>query len=264
MTRALVEMPGVSETLEVPQTPRVFRTSKVPQTPSTLEYQPSMFLPNQNLAGTRSSRSWTELPGNFDKLNCRALFHSGNEWGIPDLTAARLVPGELVAYNSRADIEKAGPGAAVHFFLDDYRFETVWNRPERSLSRITSVGAALTPDFSLWRDMPLAMQLWQVYRARWCGAWLVKHGIRVIPTVGWSTPESWPFCFAGIEPGSVVALSTAGVRDPLARQLFAAGYAEMVRQLSPSLVLCYGRPPPEQQVPVRSYPTRWDVNGRSG
>jgi Vilmaviridae nuclease len=168
----------------------------------------------------------------------------------------------LVAYTDRhAIITTAAPNSAVHFFLDDYRFETVWSKPERGLSRCQTVGAALTPDFSLWTDMPVAMQLWQVYRSRWCGAWLLHHGIRVIPTVSWSTPDSYPFAFAGIPTRSVVAVSTVGVvRDRQARALFAAGFTAMVDQLQPSTVLVYGKPPTEQ-VPegtvVRCYPSRW-------
>lgn len=213
------------------------------------------------LDATRSSHRWAGLPGNFDRLNCRALYPSSNDWGIPDLSSANWTPARLVSYASRAETSKAGDDAAVHFFLDDYRFETVWTKPERGLSRIQSVGGALTPDFSLWRDMPLAMQLWQVYRSRWCGAWLADHGVRVIPTVSWSTQDSYPFAFLGVEPGSVVAVSSVGVRDQLARELFAAGYAEMARRLSPSLVLFYGHAPTEQVFGLceyREYPTRWN------
>ncbi len=214
------------------------------------------------------------MPGNWDRLNTRALFASDNEWGIPGLPAARLVPARLVPYNDRRAIEReagdpwtvADPRAALHFFLDDYRFETMWSKPERGLSRCQTVGAALTPDFSLWRDMPLVMQLWQVYRSRWCGAWLLHHGVHVIPTVSWSTPDTYPFAFAGIPAGSVVAVSTVGVwRDPEARELFAAGFAEMLRRLRPSTVLVHGRAPTEQVgglpdgIEVRSYPSRWDT-----
>ena len=225
-------------------------------------------MPVAQLGGTRSSHRWAGMPGNWDRLNCRALFAGDNEWGIPDLPATSWVPGRLVAYNARRAADVAARTAvgdvAVHFFLDDYRFETVWTKPERGLSRCCSVGGALTPDFSLWRDMPLVMQLWQVYRSRWCGAWLLHHGVRVIPTVSWSTPESYPFAFAGIARGSVVAVSTVGtVRDRQARTLFAAGYAEMLDRLRPAMVLVYGTPPAEHldAVPVRCYPSRWAGGG---
>src|SRR5206468_33366 len=160
---------------------------------------------------------------------------------IPDLPPAVVEPARLLPYNARHAIAAARPGDAVHFFLDDYRFETVWSKPERGLSRCCSVGVALTPDFSLWSNMPLVMQVWQVYRSRWCGAWLLSHGVTVIPTVSWSTPDSYPFAFAGIAPGSIVAVSTVGVvRDPEARALFAAGYAAMLDTVRPARVLVYG------------------------
>ncbi|WP_275293194.1 DUF4417 domain-containing protein [Amycolatopsis sp. La24] len=224
--------------------------------------------PELGLAGTRSSHRWASMPGNWDKLNCRAMFPADNDWGVPALPVAEFEPARLVPYTDRrAAANAAGTGtAALHFFLDDYRFEVVWSKPERGLSRCAAVGAALTPDFSLYRDMPLAMQLWQVYRSRWCGAWLLHHGIDVVPTVSWSTPDSYAFAFAGIPARSVVAVSTVGVwRDPVARGLFADGYAEMLRRLDPAVVLVHGKPPTEQvrgSTPVRCYPTRWDGGGR--
>ena len=224
-------------------------------------HEPSNLNPEHRFGATRSSHRWSQLPGNWDRLNCRALFPSTNPLGIPDLPAAGHVPAGLVAYNDRAACASGVPDTAVHFFLDDYRFETLWSRPERGLSRCQRVGTALTPDFSLWRDMPTVMQLWQVYRSRWCGAWLHHHGVDVIPTVSWSTPASFEFTFTGIPTGSVVAVSTVGtVRDAEARRLFAEGYEAMLARLRPALVLVYGTAPTEQvraATPVRCYPSRW-------
>ncbi|MEU0795348.1 hypothetical protein ABZ342_35240 [Amycolatopsis sp. NPDC005961] len=74
------------------------------------------------------------MPGNFDKPNCGALWPTDNEWGTPALPPARLEPARLVAYTDRHATSTAGPGAAVHFVLDDHRFEVVWSKPERDLS----------------------------------------------------------------------------------------------------------------------------------
>jgi hypothetical protein len=234
--------------------------------------EPSELMPVLELGATRTSHRWSEMPGNWDRLNTRALFDSDNLWGIPNLPATTFEPARLVAYNARHECAAAGPGAAVHFFLDDYRFETVWSKPERGLSRCQLVGAALTPDFSLWSNMPRVMQLWQVYRSRWCGAWLLHHGITVVPTVSWSTPDSYAFAFAGLPSGSVVAVSTVGTRrDPEARALFAAGMAAMLEQLQPATVLVYGTEPTEQVAAdvaaagavMRVYPSRWDGRSRT-
>ena len=217
-------------------------------------------MPIARLGATRSSHRWAQMPGNWDRLNTRALFPSTNAWGIPDLPAAGIEPARLLPYTARHAIAGARPGDAVHFFLDDYRFETVWSKPERGLSRCHTVGTALTPDFSLWTTMPLVMQLWQVYRSRWCGAWLLHHGVQIVPTVSWSTPDSYPFAFAGITAGSIVAVSTVGiVRDRQAQALFTDGYAAMLDTIRPSTVLVYGTRPSCSvgDVPIRVYPSRW-------
>lgn len=224
--------------------------------------------PAGSVAGTRTSHRWAQPPGNWDRLNCRALFPSGNEWGIPDLAAATELPDGLASYSSRAECDaaeranRAGGKVALHYFIDDYRFEACWSKPERALPRVQRVGLALTPDFSLWRDMPLGMQLWQAYRARWCGAWMAAHGARVIPTAGWSDARSYAFAFAGIAAGSVVAISAVGTgRDPVARGLFASGYRAMLDAVRPAAVLCYGPLPATvagEGPPVRCYPSRWE------
>ena len=50
--------------------------------------------------------------------------------------------------------------AGVHFFICDYQFEQVWNDPYPYIERLREFPCALTPDFSLYLDMPMAMKIW--------------------------------------------------------------------------------------------------------
>lgn len=205
---------------------------------------------------TRSSATWQGRPGNFDRLNTRAIFPGDNEWGIPDLPVADFVPDGLIPFTFR---EVPNSDVAIHCFLDDYRFETAWSRPGQLLDRVAKVGVALSPDFSLWTEMPTAMQVWQVYRNRWCGAWWTFHGIEVIPTISWSTPDSFRYAFTGVQRGSVVAVSTVGlIRRKDLWPAFFAGYDAMVEAIKPPTVLCYGRLLPGMAGDIRVYRTRWD------
>jgi hypothetical protein len=61
-------------------------------------------------------------------------------------------------------------GGAVHFFLNNYRFESVWSRPAKMLQALRRYTTVLTPDLSLYADYPLALQPWNTYRSRWYGA----------------------------------------------------------------------------------------------
>ena len=216
----------------------------------------------ERLDVTRSSHNWATMPGNFDRNNTHTLYTSSNQWGIPDLPRTTAAPLRLIAYNDRWKVENPQPGDAVHFFLDDYRFETMWTKPQRGLSRVMRAGIALTPDFSLWREMPLAMQLWQVYRSRWCGAWMHSNSVAVIPTLSWSTPPSYGFCFAGIAKNSTVAVSSVGIRGAAATSSYLDGVQAMIDVLRPDYVLVYGRSLGEDTLftstPFEYFKTRWD------
>ena len=65
-------------------------------------------------------------------------------------------------------------------------------------------------------------------------------GIPVIPSLVWGGPESFWYCFDGIESSSIVAVSTLGMRTE--KDLFMNGYREMLRHISPETVICYGAP----------------------
>lgn len=190
-------------------------------------------------------------------------FESSTPYGIPDLDPCDFVPSDLAAWNvSRQREYAAANGGCIHYFLDDYRFETVWSSPERLLPRVLEVGASLTPDFSLWDDMPLCASVWNVYRSRWCGAYWQSHGVKVIPTVHWGTPETYQFCFDGIPEDSVVATSSVGAWKYKSDQIgFRDGIQELVDRCRPKLILAYGKlrycdglDLPE----VREYPDFWD------
>ena len=47
----------------------------------------------------------------------------------------------------------------VHFYEDDHLFERLWNNPRKYLPILERFQGVILPDFSLYRDMPLVMQL---------------------------------------------------------------------------------------------------------
>jgi hypothetical protein len=213
---------------------------------------------------TLTRQSWQCKPGSFDALNASRLFEADNALGIPTLkhTPLSAVPDWLVAYRTRVRSPQFDfTSAAVHFFLDDYRFETVWARPRRALEHLSKYRILLTPDFSLYANWPLVMQQWNVYRSRWCGRYWQELGYQVIPTVSWSTLESFAFCFDGLPRNSVVGLSAMGVNltEILQHTRFMTGFQEMITRLAPTIVLAYGSLPDEayRLVPIVGYPTHW-------
>ena len=72
---------------------------------------------------------------------------------------------------------------ALSIFLYDYKFEDIWNNPDKYIEKLSQYKAVLTPDFSMYIEMNENMQRYNTFRNRWVGAYLADKGIRVIPTV---------------------------------------------------------------------------------
>ena len=92
-------------------------------------------------------------------------------------TGRRLIENlSLIGFHNTKRNDGKNTGKAVHFYMDDYKFECVWNQPERYLRKLSQYRFVLTPDFSLYTNMPLAMQIWNVFRGQWCGAFWQANG----------------------------------------------------------------------------------------
>lgn len=169
------------------------------------------------------------------------------KWELPiirsqdiDLTNVSLIACSDTKANDNAKNKKSG----VHFFVDDYRFEGIYRSPERSLKKYSQYAFLLTPDFSTYADMNMWRQIESVAYNRWCGAFWQHNGQSVIPSISWSTPRSYEFCFDGIEKGSIVAVGMIGCKNNN-HTSFIRGYNEMLRRINPRAIICYGKPFPD-------------------
>ena len=161
-------------------------------------------------------------------------------WQMPVIQNDGVIPDDLIGFNYVKSTSNTNNG--VHFYIDDYQFERIWNKPEQYVDLLARHQCIISPDFSLYLDMPMPMKIWNVYRSRMIGAFYQSQGIKVVPAVQWAEPGTYAFCFRGIPVGSIVAVSTVGVmRDESAREIFYDGLNEMIKQIQPSQILLYGK-----------------------
>lgn len=148
---------------------------------------------------------------------------------------------DWIGFNFVATTKKQRETTGVHFFIDDYQFERVWNYPPRYAQTVDKFGAVLSPDFSMFTDFPRAVQIFNHYRKHWCAAYWQMLGATVIPTICWSDESSYEWCFDGEPEGGIVAVSNVGsMRKKEERELFMRGYKEMLTRLQPKEVLLFG------------------------
>lgn len=186
----------------------------------------------------------------------RNQFPGKGKWQIPIIPKFQETPGDfdnllLIGFDKTHPEDQNHLDRMVHFFLYDYRFERVWKNPDNDIEKLSRYRAVLSPDFSMYLEMAPVMQLYNVFRNRWCGAYWASKGIRVVPSVNWGDESTFDFCFDGIEKGSVVAVSTymASEHDHRKdqKEWFLSGYNEMLRRIEPEKIICYNTPFPEMQ-----------------
>ena len=177
-------------------------------------------------------------------INQYNLFHYDESrveglYNTPTLEGVDYIPNQFQGFNYI--LNKPDYSSCVHFFLDDYQFERLWQRPDFYIEKLLEFDCALTPDFSLYLDMPIAMQVWNIYRSRLIGQIMQDYGMTVIPTVSWSTEDSFAFCFDGLPKNATLAISTIGVKQNKEQlKIWEEGVTEMINRLNPKRIVVYG------------------------
>ena len=102
----------------------------------------------------------------------------------------------------------------------------------------------ICPDFSLYRDMPLVMQFWNVYRSRAIGRWLQDNGINVIANIRFSDSRTYKTACCGIPKNGTIAIGTHGcIRIKEERSYLCKGIEYIVKELNPKIIVVYGAAP---------------------
>ena len=105
---------------------------------------------------------------NSTRSGCKDVFHAflvknatyDGDLEIPCLAREIQKPIKLVAFSKA--IASKEVDSWIHFYEDDAAFERIWNTPNKYLPIIKSFKGVITPDFSVYRDMPLVMQHWNI------------------------------------------------------------------------------------------------------
>ena len=187
---------------------------------------------------------------NSTRSGCRDVFHSylvseasyDGELEIPVLLPSDKLPNRLISFSKAMGTDDYDQW--VHFYEDDGGFERVWNRPGYYLPKLKQFSGVVTPDFSLYRDMPLVMQQWNTYRGKALGHWWQTQGLTVLPNVRTADARSFRFSCYGVPKNAPICIGTHGcLRIRKDRELFKEGLSYVINKLRPSHIVFYGAAP---------------------
>ena len=178
-----------------------------------------------------------------NQLFLRNSYEKDGKYSIPLIKKQNLELDNinLISYSDTKNNEsEKNTNKGVHFFIDDYRFEGIYNHPEKSLAKLKQYKFVCTPDFSIYSEMDKWRKIENVAKNRWVGAYWQEHGLIVIPTISWGKPSTFDYCFDGVEEDSIVAISTLGCKK--AKRDFLNGYEEMKKKIKPTTIICFDTP----------------------
>jgi len=196
----------------------------------------TIFEENEELSITENERHRT-----MDSYNLGSYDENRTEgfYDMPKIKACNVTPKDLIGFNYMLTSKDKECG--IHFFIDDYQFERIWNNVDDYIEKLGEYQCVLTPDFSLYTEMPMAMKIWNTYRSRLIGQVMQNNGLRVVPAVSWCEKETFQFCFDGLPHNATLAISTIGVKESKeSMKIWKDGVDEMIQRLTPKKILVYG------------------------
>jgi len=198
--------------------------------------------------------------GGLYQYNEFMLFPYNNKYCIPELKEDMIFDGDiddtLWTHNEEKDAEKTylalyGQMAIderlkdqiIGFFVDDSRFEVVWNEAVSALYKFDNIKpkALLTPNFSLWANEPKPFQILAWYKTMWCGRYWQEAGYKIIPTLNWSDESSHEFCFLGLPKNMKTAIiQTRNIKTKKEFENFRNGVRYMKENFEIEKLFVYG------------------------
>ena len=160
-----------------------------------------------------------------------------------------VIPKNLVPFSK---MEKANKKSfAVCEYENDVEFKDLLVNSDEYIEILKQYQGFISLDCSVYRDMPLAIQITDIYRSRAIGYCFQKHVVYVVPCVRWGDERTYTrkflpekIAFSGVEKNSIVSVGSYGqLKDKVNRYYFEAGMDAMMEELEPEIVLVYSKIP---------------------
>ena len=156
----------------------------------------------------------------------------------------------MIPFSERSKSEKCDE--FVCFYEHDIRFRDILTATKEQISSLKNFKGVISPDCSLYYDMPLVLQMTNTYLNRQIGHYLQTQSIYVIPNVRWGdersytriTPSEVPFAFLGLEKHGIYSVETYGCcKTTEYKHHLREGLRNFIKEIEPKIILVYGAMP---------------------
>ena len=196
------------------------------------------------------------------KLVKTAIFDGLLEIPVIHNNAEIIIPQGMVPFSERN--KSKDKKDFVCFYEHDIKFRNILTATKEQIEDLKRFPGVISPDCSLYRDMPLVLQMMNVYLNRQVGHYLQAQGIYVIPNIRWGDERSYtrliptelPFAFLGVEKGGIYSIGTYGCcKTTENKHYLREGLRSFIKEIKPKIILVYGAMPESIFSDLKNMPT---------
>ena len=189
------------------------------------------------------------------------------DFEMPVIEGTDEVPERLVRFSDSKSRKRNDVDAWIVPYEHDIKLRPMWRNAFKYMEDMLEHPGIVSWDFSMYRNMPFALQYWNCFRGRLLGSLYERCGGVCIPNIRPSDSRSFAYAFDGLPTEATLAMGTTGaLRTPDDRTVFATYVHETVERLRPKNIIVYGVAPEsvfcsalEAGVSVFSYPTQTTI-----
>lgn len=168
-----------------------------------------------------------------------SLFPTDNDFEVPSLRldmAATTCEIPFVCFGEQKRTFKMYGTGTLHFYTDDYRFNSVYDHPEKILQH--NPNNIVEPNFSLFNETPIAFGLQAIYKKRTIARQMQEKGIRVFVDLNVAN-KFYAYNLLGV-PRGYNAFCTRGYEDRMNALEFEFAMAQKVADGNNLTFVVYG------------------------
>lgn len=161
-----------------------------------------------------------------------------------------VIPKALVPFSKRKKTNEHSE--FICFYEHDMKFRDILTATEKQVDFLRDFSGVISPDCSLYYDMPLVLQMVNTYLNRQVGHYFQSQGLYVIPNVRWGDertytriiPSEIPFAFLGLEKHGIYSIGTYGCcKTTEYKHHLKEGFRSFIKEIEPEIILIYGSMP---------------------
>ncbi len=178
----------------------------------------------------------------------RSRYYAGatyaGDFEMPVIEGTDQVPDRLIRFSDSKSRKRNDSGAWVVPYEHDVKLRPLWNNAFKYMNGLLEHPGMVSWDFSMYRNMPFALQYWNCFRGRLLGSLFERCGGTCIPNVRPSDRRSLSYCLDGLPTEATIAMGTLGsLNTQEDRSVFAMYVGETVKRLRPKNIVVYGAAP---------------------